>query len=77
MLTGASDSESPSNAVQFEARVLSCRECEIEWECGQKLHRPMADPSNKAANGRKVLWRLIFVMIKNKNALLILYSSTE
>ncbi|KYM77168.1 hypothetical protein ALC53_12463 [Atta colombica] len=37
MLTGASDSESPSNAVQlFEARVLSCRECEIEWEreCG-------------------------------------------
>ncbi|KYN16136.1 hypothetical protein ALC57_11661, partial [Trachymyrmex cornetzi] len=57
MLTGASDFESPSNAVQFEARVLSCRECEIEWEreCGQKLHRPIADWSNKAANDHKIL----------------------
>ncbi|EGI67112.1 hypothetical protein G5I_04268 [Acromyrmex echinatior] len=47
MLTGASDSESSSNAVQFEARVLSCRYCEIEWEreCGQKL---------SSSNGRSV-----------------------
>ncbi|KYM99787.1 hypothetical protein ALC62_09405 [Cyphomyrmex costatus] len=40
----------------FEARVLSCGECEIEWECDRKLHRIERQTVVKYSDG-SVLWR--------------------